>query len=147
MKEYINFENISLLFAGYWGYSRRWLPPSGHQTFEFCRGSDPGMVATKYWQFFTIGIRKILTKLRTVLRPAIRLIASRFREGQLNCLKETAVNCKTFLLFSIACYTCYNQITLAWGMRSVLPLLSELTLARLLITFSPGKDQDDGDRI
>ena len=50
-----------------------------------------------------------------------------------------------FLLRSTA--TCYNQITLAWGMRSVLPLLSELTLARLLITFSPGKDDDDGDRI
>ena len=32
-------------------------------------------------------------------------------------------------------------------MRSVLPLLSELTLARLLITFSPGKDDDEGDRI
>ena len=43
--------------------------------------------------------------------------------------------------------TCYNQITLAWGMRSVLPLLSELTLARLLITFSPGKDHDDGDKM
>ena len=43
--------------------------------------------------------------------------------------------------------TCYNRITLAWGMRSVLPLLSELTLARLLITFSPGKDDDEGDRI
>ena len=49
-----------------------------------------------------------------------------------------------WLLPSIACY---NRITLAWGMRSVLPLLSELTLARLLITFSPGKDDDDGDRI